>query len=286
MTDTTTWYTEPDLMKVGTAFSLEVKRKLHEESSQFQRIAIYETTQFGHLMTLDDVVMLTDRDNFFYHEMMSHPALFSHPNPRNVVIIGGGDCGTLREVLRHPTVETVVQVEIDEMVTRVSEKYFPSLCEANNDPRATLLFADGIQWMKDAPANSVDVIIIDSTDPVGPAEGLFNLEFHQNCRRVLREEGVLAQQTESPLLHLPILEDIHRALRTAGFKNTRPILFPQCVYPSGWWSCSLASQRDLTDFRRADVQNKKFPTHYYNADIHQACFALPNFVLDMMQKLA
>src|SRR5574338_1669805 len=117
--------------------------------------------------------MLTTRDNFLYHEMMTHPVLYTPAAPRNVAIIGGGDCGTLREVLRHPEVESVVQIDIDERVTRLAEKYFPELCESNADPRAKLLFDDGIQWMKDARRESIDLIIIDSTDPVGPAEGLF-----------------------------------------------------------------------------------------------------------------
>src|SRR5439155_10962993 len=121
--------------------------KLHEEQSAYQRIEIYQTETFGKLMTLDGLVMVTDRDNFIYHEMMSHPALYSHPCPTRVLIIGGGDCGTLREVLKHPTVELAEQVELDERVTRVAERFFPDLCESNRDPRARLHFADGIAWV-------------------------------------------------------------------------------------------------------------------------------------------
>src|SRR5207244_3082763 len=129
-----TWFTEP-MEKTGTAFSLKLGEKLHEEQTAYQKIEIYRTATFGHLMTIDGCTMVSTRDNFLYHEMMSHPALNSHPNPKNVVIVGGGDCGTLREVLKHKSVTSATQVEIDERVTRLAEKYFPELCEANGDKR-------------------------------------------------------------------------------------------------------------------------------------------------------
>jgi len=277
------WFTEVDITH-GTAFSLRITAKLHEEQTPFQRITIYDTTEFGKLMTLDQMFMVTDRDNFIYHEMITHPALFTHPAPRQVVIIGGGDCGTLREVLKHDEIKQVVQIEIDERVTRVAEQYFPQLCESNQDPRAHFQFQDGIKWMADAPDHSVDVIIVDSTDPLGPAEGLFDSAFYRQCRRVLTAHGILAQQSESPLLHLPLLQSIHQAMREAGFANTRTLHFPQCIYPSGWWSVTLAGASGLTQFRINEVLNKKFNTLYYNADIHQASFALPTFVTEALPR--
>ncbi|MEN9461911.1 MAG: hypothetical protein RIS84_1931, partial [Pseudomonadota bacterium] len=160
------WFSEID-QPTGTAFSLRIKEKLHEEHSDFQKITVYETTDFGRMMALDEVIMVTDRDNFIYHEMLVHPALFIHPNPREIAIIGGGDCGSLREVLKHDSVTQVTQIEIDERVTRVAEQYFPKLCESNADSRANFLFTDGIRWMQAAADHSLDVILIDSTDPVG-----------------------------------------------------------------------------------------------------------------------
>ena len=165
------WFTEQVPM-ADTAFSLKIKQKLHEEHSEFQHLEIYETETFGNLMVIDGCTMVSTRDNFFYHEMMSHPALFTHPSPKRVWIIGGGDCGTLKEVLKHASVEQAVQIDIDERVTRLAEIYFPELCESNDDPRAELKFIDGIKWVKEAAPDSVDMIIVDSTDPVGPAEGL------------------------------------------------------------------------------------------------------------------
>ena len=132
----------------GTAFGLRLKQKLEEVQTEYQHIEMWETDTFGYLMTIDGATMLSTRDNFLYHEMMSHPVLFSHANPKRVIIIGGGDCGTLREVLRHPSVEKATQIDIDEMVTRYSEKYFPELCESNGDSRAELLFEDGVQYMR------------------------------------------------------------------------------------------------------------------------------------------
>ncbi len=272
------WFTEIHA-GAGTAFSLELGHKLHEEQTVFQKIEIYDTKTFGKLMVIDGCTMVSTRDNFLYHEMMSHPALFTHPAPKRVVIIGGGDCGTLREVLKHKTVQHVLQVEIDERVTRLAEKYFPELCESNNDPRAELYFGDGIEWVKNARPGSVDLIIVDSTDPVGPAEGLFGRKFYADALRALSEQGLLVQQSESPLLHEKILADMHHALREAGFKQSHVIGFPQPLYPSGYWSASLAakSAQPLAP-RLKEIDAAALATKYYNAAIHQAAFAQPPFV--------
>lgn len=271
------WFSEP-CEECGTAFSLRINEKLHDERTPYQRIEVYSTSKFGNLMVIDGFVMLTDRDNFVYHEMMSHPALFTHNDPQKVVIIGGGDCGTLREVLKHDAVQEAWQVEIDERVTRVSEQYFPALCEANDDPRAHFFFGDGIQWMKDVEPDSIDLIIIDSTDPIGPAEGLFSEPFYRDCQRALRDGGIVVQQSESPLFHMRIIKPMHKAMRAAGFEHTRTLHYPQCSYPSGWWSATMARKNaDLEGFREQDAEQLRFETRYYNADIHRAASAAPEF---------
>ena len=264
----------------GSAFSLKLQGKLHEARSPYQRVAVYATEAFGNLMVIDDYIMLTSRDNFLYHEMMAHPALFTHPNPRRVLIIGGGDCGTLREVLKHPGVETATQVDIDDEVTQASERHFPELCESNGDPRARLHFDDGLAWVRNTEPGSYDVIIVDSTDPVGPAEGLFAEPFLRDCHRVLGIDGLLVQQSESPLFHLDsILVPLHRTLRAAGFADTHSLHFPQCVYPSGWWTATLARKTGrVADFREAAAAAKSFATEYYNAEIHRAALATPEFM--------
>jgi spermidine synthase len=272
------WFTEPS-EEGGSAFSLRIKRKLHEEQSPFQKIEVYETSHYGNLLVIDGFTMVSTRDNFIYHEMMSHPVLFTHTAPKRVAIIGGGDCGTLREVLKHPEVEQVIQIDIDERVTRVAEQYFPELCESNQDPRAQLLFIDGIRWMQEADPGSLDVIIVDSTDPVGPGEVLFTAEFYQACHQALGEDGLLVQQSESPLIHQKILERMYGNLETAGFADVRTLFFPQPIYPTGWWSATLGGKgSDIGNFRKQDAEERGFETRYYNPEIHRGALAIPEFM--------
>ena len=275
--DDSTWSTEV-CEEQGSAFSMKIKACLHEEQSAFQHIAIHDCEFWGHVMFIDGFVMLTQKDNYLYHEMMAHPILYAHSDPQEVVIIGGGDCGVLKEVLKHSEVRCVQQIDIDERVTRLAELYFPELCVSNHDSRANLLFDDGIAWVKNAPANSVDVMIVDSTDPIGPAEGLFGVHFYRECQRVLRPNGILVHQSESPLTHLnTILKPMHQAMNDAGFTQSRTLFFPQPTYPSGWWSATMTTnaKKALTDFREKDCKQRNFSTHYYNEQIHQGALALP-----------
>ncbi|MBQ4839951.1 polyamine aminopropyltransferase [Pseudoalteromonas luteoviolacea] len=272
------WFTEIS-DRDGSAFSLRINKKLDEVQSPFQKVEMYETTDFGNLMIIDGCTMVSTRENFFYHEMMSHTALFAHPAPKNVVIIGGGDCGTLREVLKHPDVESVTQIDIDEVVTQMSLKYFPELCASNDDPRATVMFDDGIKYMREAPANSIDVVIVDGTDPVGPGEGLFNHAFYTSCLAALREGGILIQQSESPLMHMALLKEMRQAMKDVGFADLQTLPFPQPIYPSGLWSATLARKGEhFNGFREQDVDAAQFDTEYYNSGIHHGALATPNFM--------
>jgi spermidine synthase len=203
--------------------------------------------------------------------------LYTHPDPKRVWIIGGGDCGTLKEVLKHPAVEQAVQIDIDERVTRLAEIYFPELCESNQDPRADLKFIDGIQWVKDAAPDSVDIIIVDSTDPIGPAEGLFSEAFYRDCFACLSEQGIVIQQSESALYHMKLIGEMRNAMSAAGFANLQTLFFPQCLYPSGWWSATMAGKSNLATFREQESASKSFDTVYYNIDIHKAALAQPEF---------
>lgn len=277
------WFSEIE-PNLNSAFSLKIKQKLHEEQTNYQKIEIYETESYGNLMVIDGYIMLTSMDNFFYHEMMSHPILFTHPKPENIVIIGGGDCGTLAETLKHDTVKQVLQVEIDERVTRLSEQYFPELCQFNQDPRASFYFGDGIAWMQEAASNSIDVIIIDSTDPVGPAKGLFNEAFYKQCLRVLNKEGLFIQQSGSPLYNAKnIIKPMHHSLRMVGFLDVLTLYFPQSVYPTGWWSATMAAKDGtLSSFREEAIDEKAFKTKYYNLGIHKNCMATPEFLFDIL----
>ncbi len=278
MLDPNLWFSEV-VASDGSAFSLKIRERLHAEQTPFQFIELYATEGFGNLMVIDGCTMLSTRDNFLYHEMMSHPALFTHAAPRRVCIIGGGDCGTLREVLKHPGVESAVQIDIDERVTRLAEQYFPELTASNDDPRAQLLFEDGVRWIQETAPGTLDLIIVDSTDPVGPAVGLFTSAFYADCWRALGDGGILIQQSESPLYHMQILREMHEAMRGADFTDTRTLCFPQPIYPSGWWSATMAGKGvTLADFRAGDAECKPFETQYYNAGIHRGALAQPEFV--------
>jgi len=265
---------------MGNLWGLEMKEKLHNEKTEYQHIEMYDTAHFGKVMLIDGCMQLTTYDNFLYHEMMTHPVLFTHPNPLNVAVIGGGDCGTLQQVLLHPDVKTAKQIEIDKRVTELAELYFPELCTSNKDSRAELIFGDGIAWMRAQPASSLDVIIVDSTDPVGPAEGLFNYAFYQSCLKALRPNGLLVQQSESPLFHLELMRSMRSAMHDAGFTQSHTLLYPQPCYPSGWWSCTIAGREgDIKKFREADAEKRSFKTRYYSPAIHRAALANPPFML-------
>lgn len=275
------WFTEP-CPEGGTALSFKIKRKLHDERTPYQHLEVFETEAFGNLLALDGYVMLTARDNFIYHEMLTHPALFIHPAPRRVLIIGGGDCGSLHEVLKHREVESVDLVEIDERVTRAAERFFPELCATNDDPRAHLHFIDGIEWIQKAEPAGYDVIIVDSTDPSGQAARLFSEPFYRDCHKALDARGVLAAQSESPWLHRELIRSMHENMRAAGFDATRTLYFPQPAYPSGWWSASLAAKAvDLDVFRAEDAARRDFPTRYYNEAVHRGALAAPQFIKEL-----
>ncbi len=276
--------------ETGSAFALALDSdgRLHREQSAYQTIEVYSTTHFGRVMVIDGFLMLTERDNFIYHEMLAHPVLFSHPQPRRVLIVGGGDCGTLRETLKHAMVDEVTQVDIDERVTRVAEQFFPALCASNGDPRAALRFADAIDWVRQAEPGSLDVIIVDSTDPLGPGEGLFTEAFYRDCHAALAEHGLIVQQSESPLAHMAsIIEPMHQAMRRAGFTDTELLGFAQPTYPTGWWTATVAAKDGPVRFERAaDAEALAFHTDYYTADIHRAAVAQPAFVQRAFDALA
>ena len=191
------WHT--DFHSPHRGLSFEITQVLHKAVSPYQEIHIVDTPEFGRMMLLDGVLMLTASDEFTYHEMLVHPAMITHPHPRNVLIIGGGDCGSLTRVLQHPCVEKVVQVEIDEMVYLVARQFFPQLTQAADDPRVELLFMDGIEYLKSMEA-AFDVILIDSTDPIGPAKALFADGNPAGIKAALEIKGLISNNLRLPLM--------------------------------------------------------------------------------------
>ncbi|WP_449220012.1 polyamine aminopropyltransferase [Tistrella mobilis] len=284
--DSELWFTER-MAGTGFQYSLQIAEVLHAERTPFQRLEVFRTTGFGTAMVLDGFVNVSDKDEFFYHEVMAHPALFIHERPRRVLIIGGGDCGVLREVLRHPAIDHVDMVEIDERVVRVSEKFFPELTASNNDPRASIRFEDGVAWVRNAAPGSYDVIIVDSTDPVGPAEGLFGAAFYADCHRILTDGGMVVVQSESPLFHQGRLKEIHRCLRGAGFVDSHPMTYPTVIYGGGTWSSSIARKgRQLNDgVRWDDIETRPFPTRYYNRGVHVSLMTLSGYLAPVLDGL-
>lgn len=275
------WFTEAT-PESGFKYSLRIDDVLHREQTPYQRLEVFETSDFGRALVLDGFVNVSQRDNFFYHEVMAHPALFIHDAPKRVLIIGGGDCGVLREVLRHDGVEHVDMIEIDERVVEVSKIYFPELTEANDDPRGHIRFVDGIKWVAETEPGFYDVIVVDSTDPVGPAAELFSEEFYANCFRALGDGGMVVVQSESPIFHLNILKSIHGKLRRAGFQQSHAMLYPTVVYGGGTWSSTIARKNgSLKDFREEDARGRNFPTRYYNEEVHRGLMATPEYMKDV-----
>lgn len=267
------WFTERQTEDL--ALGLRIEETLIRETTPYQELMVARTRSFGNLLTLDGTVQLTERDEFFYHEMLVHVPLAAHPRPRRVLVIGGGDGGTVREALRHESVEHVDLVEIDARVTDAARRFFPTLSGALDDPRVTVRHVDGIRFVADAADGSYDVVLVDSTDPVGAAEGLFGPAFYAQVSRALGPEGILVAQSESPLLHLELIRRMAAGMREA-FGRAALYLTPVPTYPSGLWSFLAASR--TCDVSRPRPDLPEFPTRYYTPEIHRAAFCLPPFV--------
>ena len=253
-------------------------RVLFRERSRFQEIEIFENGFFGRVLTLDGLVMTTERDEFIYHEMLVHPAMVSHPHPKKVLIVGGGDGGTAREVLKYP-VKEVHMVEIDEMVIEASRKYLPTISSSLDDERLTIHVQDATVWIKDR-REIFDVVIIDSTDPIGPAEGLIGEEFFEDVFESLKEDGIMVIQSESPHYHLDTIRTIAERLKKV-FSHTYMYTAPIPTYPGGFWAFSLATKGLLPQFRNRYPGKLK----YFNRGIFEAAFRLPQFLLDRVGDL-
>ncbi len=270
-----------------TGLTVGLKKLLFSKQSEYQLVEVYETDTWGNLMTIDGMVMLSERDEFVYHEMISHVAMFTHPEPKKVLIIGGGDGGTAREVMKHPSVEQVDMVEIDETVVEASKLHFPGVGDFDN-PKLNVLYEDGIAFVKNVN-EPYDVIIIDGSDPVGPAEGLFKKEFFQFCFDALSDDGVLTAQTESPWVesYYPSMKKVFGALDEL-FPISKMYLSYIPLYPAGMWSMACASKKmsPLSDdvLKRASSNTELLKSlNYYNPEVHRGAFALPNFVKRMIE---
>ncbi|HEY8911054.1 MAG TPA: polyamine aminopropyltransferase [Desulfosporosinus sp.] len=276
------WYTEQHTDHVR--FSIKVDKPLYTGQSEFQRIDVFNSNEFGNILTLDGLMMVTEKDEFIYHDMIVHVPMATNPKIKKVLVIGAGDGGTIRELTRYSTIETIDMVEIDKMVVEVCREYLPQTACKLDDPRVHLYFEDGLRFIR-SKENIYDLIIVDSTDPFGPGEGLFTKEFYGNCSKALKEDGILVNQHESPYY-----EEYAKSMQRAHKRIQE--FFPVCrvyqahipTYPSGHWLFGFASKTydPLNDLDEQAWNSLGLKTKYYNTDLHKGCFALPNYVKELL----
>lgn len=277
------WFTEEHTPNVR--FTIKIDKHIHSEQSPFQRIDFFDSYEFGRFFALDGIVMLTEKDEFIYHEMIVHVPMAVNPNIKKVLVIGGGDGGTVRELTRYGTVESIEMVEIDQRVVECCREFLPLTSSKLDDPRVKLLFEDGIKYVS-TKQNEYDLIIVDSTDPIGPGEGLFTEEFYKNCYNALNEEGILVNQHES------IYYDNTTRLAVRTHKRIKKF-FPIAkvyqaaipTYGSGYWLFGFASKKydPIKDFDDRAWNELGLDTKYYNTELHKGAFALPNYVIETFE---
>ncbi|AFY77891.1 MAG: polyamine aminopropyltransferase [Hydrococcus sp. C42_A2020_068] len=271
------------------ALSIHIKGdRLFKEDSPYQTVEVFDTYGNGKMLTIDRMVMCTEADEASYHEMIAHVPMQTHPSVKDVLVIGAGDGGTIRELVRYPGIERVTMVEIDEAVVRASKQFLPTISSAFNHPKLNLLIDDGIKFVKEAADASYDLVIIDSSDPVGPSEGLFTKSFYEDVYRCLRTGGVVTVQSESPSYNPKAFIELNQCLKQVfGSDRVHCYLVFIPMYPTGMWSLTYCSKQgphpiENFDYNKAKQFAKEHDLRYYNADIHKAAFCLPTYVQKMI----
>ena len=277
------WYSEPHTKNVK--MSIRVDKQLFSGKSEYQRIDVFDSPEFGRFLTLDGYMMLTEKDEFIYHEMITHVPMAVHPEVKKVLLIGAGDGGVLRELGKYPEIKEIDVVEIDEMVVKTSKKYLPFTAVGFEDERVKLFFQDGLKFVR-RHEEEYDLIIVDSTDPFGPGEGLFTKEFYGNCFKALKKDGIMVNQHESPFY-----EEDADACKRAHKRIVESIEISRVyqahipTYPSGHWLFGFASKKyhPLKDLDGKRWKDRKIKTKYYNTNLHKGSFYLPNYVEEMLE---
>ncbi|MDL2297580.1 polyamine aminopropyltransferase [Synergistaceae bacterium OttesenSCG-928-D05] len=279
------WYTEEHTPTVR--FSIKIKEQLLSKKSPFQQIDVFDSEEFGRFFTLDGLMMVTEKDEFIYHDMIVHVPMATNPQIKKVLVIGGGDGGTVRELTRYKTIEHIDMVDIDQIVVDVCKKLLPFTSKKLSDKRVNLYFEDGLKFVRRFE-NEYDLIIVDSTDPFGPGEGLFTKEFYGNCFKALKKDGILVNQHENPYY-----ESYSSAMRRAHKRIKE--FFPICsvyqahipTYPSGHWLFGFASKKydPIKDLDAEAWNALKLDTKYYNTDLHTGAFMLPNYVKKALEQV-
>ena len=269
------WFSELQTGRLRISFKL--RETLYRTRTRFQELAVVDTYEFGRMLILDEMVMFSEFDEFAYHEMIVHVPMLIHPNPQSVLVVGGGDGGSVREILRHPSVERVVLCEIDEEVIRVAREYFPRLSAGLADSKVEVMCRDAIEYVKD-PGEVFDVVIVDSTDPIGPSLGLFTLSFYRDVHRCLGPDGIVTAQSESLYTRPDHVRSMCLKYRQL-FDHVSVYCSNIPTYPAGYWSFTLGSKtKDPgTDWSEERAKHLEPYLRYYNRDLHRAAFALPTF---------
>ncbi len=270
------WFTEKQTDNFG--ITAKVTKTLVTERTKFQDLAIVETVEFGRMLTLDGMVMTTVKDEFVYHEMVAHPVLFTHPNPRQVLVVGGGDGGVIREVLKHPSVERAVLVDIDGRVIAHSKQFLPEIAGWLDDPRVEVIVNDGYMHIHEHK-NEYDVVMVDSTEPVGPAVQLFERGFYAAIHAALKEDSMFVAQTDNPWLKADLMRQVQRDVSEI-FPITRLYMANIPTYPSGLWTFTMGS-KTYDPLLVDESQIADIPTRYYTPQLHKAAFVLPRFVEEL-----
>lgn len=269
------WLTEDE--RDNLKISYRVKDVLFEETSPYQHVMVLDTYDFGPMLALDGIVQTTSMDGHIYNEMISHVPMTLHPQPRKVLIIGGGDCGVAREVTKYESVERIDMVEIDETVVRASKQYMPEVSGNLSDPRVRYHYADGVKYVKEVQER-YDVIIVDSSDPIGPAEQLFEMAFYTDLHAALREGGLMVCQSQSPIFHADVmLQSYSRIGQLFPYRRLYTAVVP--TYPGGMWSFTLGSKRELPPPESIRFRKK---ARYANEGVLRRCFSLPTFIQEQL----
>ncbi len=279
------WYSEKHTNDIK--FSIRVERQLYSGKSEYQKIDVFESKEVGRFLVLDEFLMLTEKDEFIYHEMISHVAMAVHPHIKKVLVIGGGDGGVVRELIQYDSIEHIDLVEIDSKVIEVCMEFFPTITQSLQERRVKVYHKDGLRFVRGCQ-NEYDLIIVDSTDPFGPGEGLFTLEFYGNCYKALKEDGILVNQHESPFY----TED---ALACQKAHKKIYATFPICkiyqahipTYPSGHWLFGFASKKyhPLRDLQEERWNKQKIKCKYYTTTLHKGAFYLPAYVEELLKNV-
>ena len=272
------WFTEKQTDNFG--ITMKIKRTVHTEQTPFQKLEMVETEEWGNMLLLDDMVMTSTRDEFVYHEMVAHIPLFTHPKPEHILVVGGGDGGVIREVLKHSSVKKATLVDIDGKVIEYSKQFLPEIAGKLDDPRVDVQVGDG--FMHIAKSEKVyDVIMVDSTEPVGPAVNLFTKGFYAGIAKALKDDGLFVAQSDNPWFKGELIRSVQRDVKEI-FPITRLYIANIPTYPSGMWAFTIGSKQ----YDPLQVPESRFhsiETKYYTKDLHKAAFILPKFVQDLCE---